>query len=223
MHSGSAIIAQGAEAIIYRDAASAGALVKERIRKSYRNKELDERLRTARTSMEAGLLARARRAGVNVPRVIDIDRAEKRITLEELKGPLVREALLAMARDDDDDNDDAEGMNRVCRGIGEQVGKLHKAGIVHGDLTTSNMVLVEDAVFLIDFGLASPSRGIEEKAVDLHLLEEALTSVHHLVSDACFAKVTEAYVETVGSSAGREILSRLEHIRKRGRYHVRKE
>jgi len=218
MHSGSTIMAQGAEAIIYRDASGGALVIKERIRKSYRAKELDERLRSARTGMEAGLLVRARRAGVNVPRVIDVDRAEKRITLEELKGPLVREVLLAAARDDDQ-----SGISDVCRDAGEQLGKLHRAGIVHGDLTTSNMILLDGKIFLIDFGLASPARGVEEKAVDLHLLEEALTSVLHSIAGDCFAKIMNAYTETVGASAGREVLARLEQIRRRGRYHAREE
>lgn len=218
MHSGSTtIIAQGAEAIIYRDA-SGGALVKERIRKSYRAPELDERLRAARTSIEAGLLSRARRDGVNVPRVIETDREAKKITLEELKGPLVREVLLAAARDDDQ-----LGIADLCREIGEQLGKLHRAGIVHGDPTTSNMILLDGKVFLIDFGLASPARGVEEKAVDLHLLEEALTSVHHSIAGDCFEKIMNAYTETVGAAAGRDVLSRLERIRRRGRYHAREE
>jgi len=215
-------MAQGAEAIIYRnssdDDGASSVVTKERIPKSYRAKELDERLRSTRTSIESGLLAQAKRSGVNVPRVIETDKEAKRITLEELKGPVVREVLLAAARDDDQ-----SGISDVCREMGEQLGRLHRAGIVHGDLTTSNMILLDGKVYLIDFGLASPARGIEEKAVDLHLLEEALTSVHHSIAGECFAKVMDAYTETVGALVGRDVLARLEQIRGRGRYHARKE
>ena len=156
------------------------------------------------------MIRRARRFGVRVPQVFGVDRDEKRIVLEKLDGPILKDVLNGKANLDD-----------LCKQIGRQVAKLHRAGMAHGDLTTSNMVLVKGVVYLIDFGLARPARGVEDAAVDLHLLEEALTSAHNRIASECFQKVLKAYEETLGVGQSQKIFARLEQIRKRGRYSKR--
>ncbi len=72
----------------------------------------------------------------------------------------------------------------MARAIGSAIGKMHDAGVVHGDLTTSNIMIKESApepgflIALIDFGLALMQPSIEDKAVDLYVLERAFISTH---------------------------------------------
>ena len=80
--------------------------------------------------------------------------------------------------------DEARG-RAVSRAIGTSLGKMHDAAVVHGDLTTSN-IMVKDTpgvepgfqIVMIDFGLATMQPGIEDKAVDLYVLERAFISTH---------------------------------------------
>ena len=73
----------------------------------------------------------------------------------------------------------------MSRAIGTSLGKMHDASVVHGDLTTSN-IMVKDApgvepgfqIVMIDFGLATMQPNIEDKAVDLYVLERAFISTH---------------------------------------------
>jgi len=96
------------------------------------------------------------------------------------------------------------------REIGRSVRKLHDANIIHGDLTTSNMIL-KDKVYFIDFGLGFFSTRIEDKAVDLFLFKKALESKHHEVWEECFKEVLKAYGD-------QKVMERLKEIEKRGRY-----
>ncbi|KAJ2432712.1 TP53 regulating kinase [Coemansia sp. RSA 2424] len=91
---------------------------------------------------------------------------------------------------------------------------MHSFNIVHGDLTTSNMILGSDnQLVLIDFGLSQISSSTEDKAVDLYVLERAFISTHPN-SERLFATVLEAYDS---SEPARLILRRLEDVRQRGR------
>ena len=100
--------------------------------------------------------------------------------------------------------------------IGRTVAEMHKNGIIHQDLTTSNMISVERQIGLIDFGLSFHSSKIEDRAVDLHLLERGLEAKHPLVHDECWKNVLLGYSESVEDSE--EVYSRLEQVEKRGRY-----
>ena len=68
---------------------------------------------------------------------------------------------------------------KLAKDVGMMVAKLHSAGIVHGDLTTSNFIFNNNKLFLIDFGLASQSTKQEDMGVDLKLIKEVLNSAHH--------------------------------------------
>ncbi len=145
---------QGAEARIQIGSCTQ----KKRLQKSYRDKTLDLRLITERTRAEARLIAGARRAGVPTPIILDI--TKDTITMETIDGILLKEVLTP-------ENLDIAGV---------MVGKLHNAGIVHGDLTTCNMIMRNSQCVLIDFGLAGTSSDIEARGVDLHVLFQILTS-----------------------------------------------
>ena len=103
----------------------------------------------------------------------------------------------------------------ICKKIGEEVAKFHDINIIHGDLTTSNMILKEDKVFFIDFGLGFHSSRPEDKAVDLHLLKEALEAKHYMHWKVLFEKVLDGYKKSKEYS---KIIKQLEKVEKRGRY-----
>ena len=100
--------------------------------------------------------------------------------------------------------------------IGKNIGKLHKADIIHGDLTTSNMILKGKEVFFIDFGLGYISRKIEDKAVDLHLLKQALEAGHNKTHKTLFEAVKKGYTKT--NPEAKKIFERLTAVERRGRY-----
>ena len=114
--------------------------------------------------------------------------------------------------------DDLDNWKEVCLKLGENIAKLHDAGIIHGDLTTSNMIYVEKEkkVYFIDFGLGFMSERAEDKAVDLHLIRQALEAKHFLHWEKFWKVVLEGYGKTSAKAA--ETLKRLEKVEKRGRY-----
>ncbi len=202
-------IAMGAEAVLSitkRDGER--VLVKDRIRKGYRVPELDERIRKQRTKTEMRLLGRARRAGVQAPRVWDTRGSE--IIMEWLEGPTIKECLNGMSK--------AKRLDAYEQ-IGRAAANLHKAGIMHGDLTTSNMILrkgVPEQLYVIDFGLSKTSHRIEDHAVDLFLLYEAIKAAHYRFLDEAWKSIIKAYKHNY-TIAG-QALERLGKIERRRRY-----
>ncbi len=215
------LIKQGAEAKIYRgtfeevfgvDLLKEDVIVKHRIPKRYRIWEIDERLRKERTVREARVLHRAKEFGVNCPHVYEVDMRDMKIVMEFIEGDRLKELLERVPM---------EERLRLCREVGRQVGRLHKAGIVHGDLTTSNMILREGKVYLIDFGLADFDSTLEARGVDLHLLKRAMESTHYTWFERGFEAVLEGYAEVLGEEARKEIEAKIEEIESRGRYRER--
>ncbi len=183
---------------------------KQRVIKSYRHPELDESLQNARIRNEARLMFEARRAGIPVPVIYSVDLGRNRIIMEEVSGPRAKDALQSAP-------DDEAG--RICDAIGEVCGKLHASDIVHGDLTTSNMLVDGDRIVLIDFSLGQRSAELEDKGVDMHLLEEAFHSAHHDRQEL-HARVLESYCRAYAGA--NDVLRKVKEIEKRGRY-TRKE
>jgi Kae1-associated kinase Bud32 len=185
-------------------------VVKQRVVKGYRHPALDRSIQTSRIRNEARLLLEARRAGIAVPIVYSVDYADSRIVMEEVKGARVKDALNQLP--------EAEA-RAVCGKIGEIAARLHASDIVHGDLTTSNMLLEGGRIVLIDFSLGSKTSELEDKGVDMHLLEEAFHSAHHQRS-SLYEVVKESYVRSYAQ--GDAVLKKVKEIEKRGRY-TRKE
>jgi TP53 regulating kinase-like protein len=147
---------------------------------------------------------------VPTPIVYEIDKYETTLVMEFIEGQRIKEVL------DEMDNERRKGL---AQQIGILIGRLHKNNLIHGDLTTSNMILTEtDKIYLIDFGLGYNSTSIEDKAVDLHLMKRALESTHYRISEEVFSKILDGYSQQVDSEQMKEILDRFESIRKRGRY-----
>ena len=215
------LIAQGAEAKIYEGTfgevfnvslIDEKVIVKHRIPKRYRIPEIDIKLRKERTVREARILHRAKEFGVNCPHVYEVNLRDMVIVMEFIEGVRLKEHLEEVPM---------EERLRLCREIGRQIGKLHRAGIVHGDLTTSNMILRERKVYLIDFGLADFDSTLEARGVDLHLLKRAMESTHYTWFEEGFRAVLEGYGEVLGEKAREEIEEKIEEIESRGRYRER--
>src|SRR3989344_2769348 len=209
------IIAQAAEAVIIK---KGGNIVKRRIKKSYRIPEIDESLRKKRTKKEAKLIESASRI-IPVPKIIKADESSKEIVMQFVCGKKLSDWLdklgietsefhksLVCGLDNSGNSDSAQEPDKVgqavldkakniCRQIGESVAKLHDANIIHGDLTTSNMILneKENKVYFIDFGLGFISIRAEDKAVDLHLLRQALEAKHFQHWKTLFEAVIKGY------------------------------
>lgn len=194
------LIAQGAEAKLIHEN---GILVKDRIVKGYRNEIIDKALREKRTRSEARIIARAGLV-IDVPRVLKV--GKDTIEMDFISGKKLSEHL--------DKLKEKEALE-VCRKIGENIAKLHDIGIIHGDLTTSNMILQKGKVFFIDFGLAFHSARNEDKAVDLHLLRQAFESKHFTRWEEYFNKTIDGYKH---SEKHGDVLKQLEKVELRGRY-----
>lgn len=193
----------GAEAVLKLK--DGNFLVKERIAKPYRISQLDEALRKKRTRSEAKLLNDARSAGIKTPVVFNIGKFD--IEMEYIEGIKLKEILGNMERDK---------MEKISFKIGEYAGKLHSFDIIHGDLTTSNFILKGDEMYLIDFGLGFYSKKAEDKAVDLHLLYQALKSTHFNILKDVWEIILKAYA--MNYEDANNIIKALEKIRERGRY-----
>jgi TP53 regulating kinase-like protein len=215
------LIKQGAEAKIYRgsfkevfgvELLDEDVVVKHRIPKRYRIREIDERLRKERTVREARILHRAKEAGVFCPHLYEVDLRDMKIVMEFVEGERLKEYLEQVPM---------EERLKLCREVGRQIGLLHEAGIVHGDLTTSNMILRDGKVYLIDFGLADFDGTLEAQGVDLHLLRRAMESTHYTWFDRGFAAVIEGYREVRKEEKAAQIMDKIREIEERGRYRER--
>jgi len=188
-------------------------IVKYRLPKKYRLRQIDEKLRRSRTLLEAKLLVDAKRAGVPTPAVLEIDLEKTRLVMEFVEGPQIKNILEKLR---------APERGKICREIGRLAARLHKAGMVHGDLTTSNMIFGKNRrVYLVDFGLGEYDPSTEARAVDLHLLRRAIQSIHFRMASEVYREVLRGYKREFGVRAD-EVIKRAEEIEKRGRY-VRRE
>lgn len=202
------IIARGAEAILYKEKADGqDALAKERVKKSYRLPEIDSELRLQRTKREARLLSEARRSGVLTPKVLEVDEKNRKIIMEFIGGKRLKEFFNEAPEEKAAD---------IAEKTGAQIALLHSGGIVHGDLTTSNMILKEGKIYFIDFGLGEVSQRIEDFATDLSVLKEALKSTHFARLELLWGNIVKGYKSANPNSE--QVLKRMEEIEKRGRY-----
>lgn len=200
------VLRRGAEATIYESVFDGQeVLVKERSAKRYRIPQIDAVLRSNRTRQEIKLMREARGHGIMTPKVVHSDETLSVITMEKINGPTMRDFLSR-----------APSNFSVCKRAGEEIGKMHSAGIIHGDLTTSNMIVAGKEVFFIDFGLGKFSRRVEDMATDLSVLREALDAGHHRISGKCWKSVESGYRKSNPRWA--DVIRRMGKIEARGRY-----
>jgi Kae1-associated kinase Bud32 len=202
------IIKRGAEAVLYiSEFEGQQVLVKERIKKNYRINQIDQEIRKARTKGEVKLLTESRKVGVLTPKILSVDEKSHKIIMEFVDGTRIKELLYTA---------DKKTVEKICFEIGKLVGKLHSAGIIHGDLTTSNMILKDNQIYFIDFGLGLFSKKIEDQGTDLNLLYEALKSTHFKILKPCWNNILKGYKQEYKDSD--KVLKRIEDIEKRARY-----
>ena len=202
---------KGAEASLYlADWHGRKVVIKVRAPKKYRPAALDEQIRSYRTVHEPQLMHEAKAAGVPTPLIYLVNVAEASITMEFVEGQQIKQLL----------NQVPQGKRlELCISIGELIGKLHKQGLIHGDLTTSNMILnPEDKIFFVDFGLGEKNSELEAEGVDLHLMKRALQSTHYQFWEECFKGVLCGYSSVLGSEAAEKIYEKIKEIERRGRY-----
>lgn len=204
------LIAKGAEADLWLDPDWNGvkALIKRRVEKVYRHPKLDAAMRRFRTIHEADIIHRAKEGGVPTPFLFQVDPEGATIVMQHVEGDIVRNVV---------DKIDSDQRKTLFHTIGLQAGRLHKAGLIHGDLTTSNIIRTGSTVVFIDFGLAEISNEAEKRGVDLHLMKRMLTSTHFKYAEGLFAAFECGYRSAMGTEAD-EILSRMMQIDRRGRY-----
>lgn len=180
-----------AEVVIKED-----VVIKRRIPKRYRIKELDEEIRFKRTRTEAKIISAARKVGVPTPIILDIE--GDTIVMERIKGPTAKECM----------NKD------LCREIGKVLAKMHSANIIHGDVTPANIIVSGGKTYFVDFGLSYFDNDVEAKGVDVHVFIESLKALYDNWEELRDSFI-EGYLEAGGD---KEVIDRAREIELRGRY-----
>ena len=205
------MISKGAESNLYRILyCGKTAVLKYRIEKKYRIKELDKKIRRRRTLGEASAIYEAWKKGINVPRLLYADLKRYYLIMEYLEGEVLREAILKRKYT-------YEEIDEIASSLGDMVANLHNIDIVHGDLTTAN-IIIKDGLkpFLIDFGLTEKRSDPEAKAVDIEMFYRVLESTHTMEREKFFNTFIQTYKKNALNS--KEIISRFNRIRRMGRY-----
>ncbi|XP_051931242.1 EKC/KEOPS complex subunit TP53RK [Hippocampus zosterae] len=214
------LLKQGAEALVYRSVfLGKPTVVKERFPKRYRHPVLDEKLTHRRTMQEVRSILRCRKAGISAPVVFFVDYTSHCIFLEEITDSSTLRDHITSAKLSGSSCPDVE-LEHLVNKIGHMLAKMHDEDVIHGDLTTSNMLLRrpprdgETDPVLIDFGLSYISTLPEDKAVDLYVLEKAFLSTHPS-TDALFETLLKSY--TASSQKSEAVIKKLDEVRLRGR------
>ncbi|CAD8043343.1 unnamed protein product [Paramecium primaurelia] len=206
------LISQGAEARIYKIQFLGDlAILKERLSKQYRLKALDDRITTERVKTESRLLSKARQLGVNVPHLYYVD--NNQIIMMYIDGIKLKDYLNNLEKENK-----ANEIQQILTLVAQDIAKLHNGGIIHGDLTTSNILVQNSKPYFIDFGLSYTKVGFaEDYAVDLYVLEKAFLSTHPTLENE-FQILLEEYKKL--QTKGKEVDLKLREVRQRGRKKV---
>jgi TP53 regulating kinase-like protein len=186
------------------------AIIKVRMPKRYRPPVLDEQIRSYRTIHEPQLMHEAKAAGVSTPLIYMVSVDKSMIIMEYVEGELIKQLLKVAGKHE---------RHELCKRIGVSVARLHSHGLIHGDLTTSNIILSsEGKVVFIDFGLGEKNFELEPQGVDLHLLKRALQSTHFQFWEECFQSVLWGYASVLGIEVAEKVFEKIKQIERRGRY-----
>ncbi len=203
------LVAKGAEADLYLvEWNGLKAIRKVRKPKKYRHPDLDYQLRKTRTNHEVDIIHRAKDNGISTPLLYNVDNENGIIVMEYIDGIKIRDLV--------DQLNDGERA-KLFKRIGYFAGLLHRSGIIHGDLTTSNIIKSGDRIVFIDFGLSEVNSEVEKRGVDLNLMNRMLTSTHFNYQEKLLEAFTEGYRVSMGVEA-EEALTRMVEVSKRGRY-----
>jgi TP53 regulating kinase and related kinases len=200
------LIKKGAEADIYLTTWNGqNSILKIRKKKEYRNNSLDSQIRTLRTIREAKMISTVKSFGITAPLVYFVDEKKCEIYLQFIKGKLVRDLPTGE-------------IVRICKEIGSIAGILHKNGVMHGDLTTSNFIMANRGLVILDFGLSQKTNKIDDYAIDLRLFKEVLNSAHAQIFDKAWGSFIQGYKKILGNDMLDKIITQVLVIEKRGRY-----
>jgi len=204
------LLRRGAEACLYRDSYMGFQVIrKQRVPKPYRHAKLDEAIRTGRTLLEGRLLSDAKKSGVPTPTLFQIDTETATLVMEYIDGPTLRDSIASRSK---------SRIAEIFEQLGGYVAEMHNDGIVHGDLTTSNVIVEKgDELSIIDFGLGDFSSELEARGVDLHLLLRTLESSHIDVLDESWKAFQEGYRDYYNGNSD-QVVEKVREIRRRGRY-----
>jgi TP53 regulating kinase-like protein len=209
-HPAGRLLYRGAEADLFRGSwEGLDAVFKVRKRLPYRLRELDDALRRQRTIHESEMIALAKGAGVSAPHLYFIDPASSTLVMEFIEGDRLKDAVPGMSP--------AE-LQTSFRLLGRDIARLHASGIMHGDLTTANIIRKGGRLVFLDFGLSVHSNRVEDHAVDLRLIKETLSGAHPKVAQAAMEHLLEGYREGVGAARAKQVQKQLLNIERRGRY-----
>lgn len=204
------LIYKGAEADIVRGRwQGLDAVFKVRRPLSYRLKVMDDAIRRQRTIHEADMIHSAKAAGVASPFLYDVDVPAATLVMEYIDGERVKDIVGSSPK---------EALEEIFEQFGRSVAKLHSAGIMHGDLTTANVVRRGGELVFIDFGLSLRTSRLEDHAVDLRLIKETLVGAHSSVASQALDALFRGYAKDVGLARSRAALKQLQNIERRGRY-----
>lgn len=210
------LIKQGAEARVYKtEFYNKKTIVKERFSKSYRHPSLDEKLTHRRTNQEVRSILRCRKAGICTPAVYFVDYTTHCIYMEEVQNSVtVRDRVNNLLETPGEESQ--KSLQILAEKIGSSLADMHNVDCIHGDLTTSNILLKAgfDNIILIDFGLSFISALTEDKGVDLYVLERAFLSTHPN-TEKLFQVILESYRKKANKAD--EIIKKLDEVRLRGR------
>ena len=200
------LIKKGAEADIYTGTwKNSKALFKTRKIKTYRNSSLDSKIRKQRTIKESQMLSQVKSFGIPTPLVYFVNLEKSMIVMQEIPGKPVHDLPESK-------------IIEISKQIGKLVGLLHKNGVMHGDLTTSNFILFKNTIYMIDFGLSQNSIKPEDHAVDLRLIKEILNSAHAKIMEPSWKNFLYGYKSVVGITYQTKIVKLVSEIESRGRY-----
>lgn len=207
---GGRLLYRGAEADVIRGRwQGLDAVFKVRNPLPYRLPVLDESIRRQRTLREAELIHQAKEAGVEAPYIFDVDVPGSTLVMEFVEGVRVKDLLTARSQGQ---------VKALFEEFGRDTARLHAAGIMHGDLTTANVVRRGGSLVFIDFGLSTRTERLEDHAVDLRLIKETLVGAHPSISEEAFAALSGGYSSVLGSTRTRAVFRQLRGIERRGRY-----
>lgn len=151
------------------------------------------------------MISEVKSFGIITPLVYFVDEKKCKIYLQYIDGKLVRDLP-------------SNQIKKICKEIGRIVGTLHKNGVMHGDLTTSNFILSQKGLVIIDFGLSQKTNETDDYAIDLRLFKEVLNSAHAQIVKDAWSSFLDGYKKILGKHLCEKIINQVLVIEKRGRY-----
>ena len=206
------ILAKGAESdILEKSYLGEDAILKKRVSKSYRVKEIDNKIRKMRTKIESKLISDIKSCGVKSPVLFDVNLEDESILMEKIHGNLVKDIMDSLSSED---------RFNLAKKIGYNIGLMHNKDIIHGDITSSNMMVDDEGNFVfLDFGLGSYSDLVEDKATDLLVLKKSFQSIDYEIANETFDWILDGYIDSYEDDLNKNmILNKIKEIESRGRY-----